>query len=159
MVSDMKYTELLKNILLRAKQFAGELGAGQERIEYCFAALLKMAVSEELDKESIEYNRLKTRLEEICQEDLNTTERKVIECAATLDSEKAFANVEQYINIAKKYAVEDYEEAVTSLHLLEAILHKPTDFIKGFVWEGDEVIHLTREEADALIQLMENKEM
>ena len=153
LVSDMEYTILLENVMITAKQLAKQFDGNEERVEYYFLALLQMALLEDADENLIEWTYLKSRLEEVCLEDLSTTERKTSEKAEKSILSEEVASIERSINIAKKYAVEDYAEEVTAVHLLEAILHEPTDFVKEFIREALEVIHLSEEEEKELARL------
>ncbi len=132
----MNNTEDFNYVAIRAKQFRNILEDSHERIEYYFLSLLIFVNTSKL--KSSEKNQVKKKLESVCIEGLKETELKVKEEIKNVDDFNELADSLEYINLAKKYATESYRDEVSTIDLLDAILFKPTNFIKKFIKDDDQ---------------------
>lgn len=135
----MTYTEALNYVSIRATVLKDTLKDKKVRVEYYFFALLLFANTDpaKVKFPNGEINQIKRKLESVCKKDLKTTEMEIRDKIKGVQNKDTLRDGEKYINIAKKYASDSYQDQVATFHLLEAILHDPTEMIKAVIKEED----------------------
>lgn len=155
----MEYTECLKALEFWVEQFCKEIGDETQRIEYYFLGLLNLANAEGrcTDSEQQEQDQLKHNLKLECLSDLAETEAKLRERISHAVQFDSFTDASRYLNIAKKYAVESFEDDVNTLHLLGAILFDPTNCIEQFLKEREDTLIVPKKDVEEILRRLEEE--
>ena len=155
----MNNTETLNYIALRARQFRNFLGDNQERVEYYFINFLIVSTNDLVKQKfkSGEINQIQRILESRCVYSLKETELKLKEKLKTIKNFDELTEITSYMNLARKYAVESYQDEVASFHLLGAILDNPPVFIKEFIKKENDTLTVPKEDVEEALKQFNEK--